>query len=259
MRSNWFRLRLNAFGGEGGEFGEQGNVKTGDEGNNERADAVQTEDTAFSEELSREQRFSKLVGGEFKDEFAKKMQSIIDKRFKETKKLEGERELLSPILQDLFEQHNVQQGDFSALSEAVSLSRQQRESEEQRAADKAKEQVAEWIKEGQQLKIVYPSFDFRSELKDDKGFANLIKAGIPVRTAYEVLHKDEILGGAMEYTAKKVSEHVVKGIEAKASRPQENGIGTKGGIIRKTDVNSLTSQDITDILKQVERGASISF
>ncbi len=259
MRSNRFRLRLNAFSDAGGETCEEGNVKTGDEGNIEGADAVQTEDDTFPEEFSREQRFSKLITGEFKDEFAKKTQSIIDKRFKETKKLEGERELLSPILQELFEQHKVEPGDFTALSEAVSLSRQQRVAVEQSAQENAKNQITQWIKEGEQLKSVYPSFDFRDELKGDVGFANLIKAGIPVRTAYEVLHKDEILSGAMEYTAKKVSEHVVKGIEAKANRPQENAIGTKGGIIRKTDVNALTSQDIADILKRVEKGACISF
>lgn len=255
---NWYGLSLCAFGeSEGANAAKLG--KTGEEGSGDSADAVQKNSTGFSGEQTPEDRFSEMINGEFKDEFTKKMQSVIDKRFKETKKLQSERDALSPLLSDLYEQHKVEEGDFEALGEAMAKSRAQREEQEKEELAKANAKVSEWVRQSEELKSVYPSFDFRGELKNGEDFAKLIKAGIPVKTAYEVLHKDEILGSAMEYTAKKVSEHVVKGIEAKAARPQENGIGTKGGLVRKTDVNSLTSRDIIDILKQVESGASISF
>ena len=84
-------------------------------------------------------------------------------------------------------------------------------------------------------------------------------SGVPLKTAYEVLHKDEILSGAMTYTAQKVKEQVVKGIEARGRRPLENGIAAESGIVTVTDVNALTSKDILKILKQVENGANIKF
>lgn len=255
---NWYRLSLCAFGGgEGATAAKLG--ETGEEVSGDNADAVQKNGTGFSEGQTPEDRFSEMINGEFKEEFTKKMQNVIDKRFKETKKLQSERDALSPILSDLYKQHKVEEGDFGALGEAMAKSREQRETQEKEALVNANAKVTEWVRQSEELKSVYPSFDFRGELKNDESFAKLIKADIPVKTAYEVLHKDEILGSAMEYTAKKVSEHVAKGIEAKAARPQENGIGTKGGLVRKTDVNSLTSRDIIDILKQVEKGANISF
>ena len=73
------------------------------------------------------------------------------------------------------------------------------------------------------------------------------------------IHKDEIISGAMSYTAQKVREQVVKGIEAKGRRPLENGIASESGIVTVTDVNALTSKDILKILKQVEKGANIKF
>jgi hypothetical protein len=111
----------------------------------------------------------------------------------------------------------------------------------------------------EKLKELYENFDFRNELKNNPLFGQLLYSGIPLKTAYEVLHKDEILSGAMAYTAQKVREQVVKGIEAKGRRPIENGMASESGIVTVTDVNALTSKDILKILKQVEKGASVKF
>ena len=257
MKNNWYRLNLCAFSdgeGEGAEISE-----TGDEKALANADAVQENGTALSAETDRAEQFRNLIDGEFKDEFTKRMQSIIDKRFKETKLLETEKESLSPLLSHLYKQHNIEDGDLSALNEAIIKDKGNSEREQLEAFNKANMEVSEWLKQSEQLKQVYPSFDFREEVKGNDTFITLLKAGIPVKTAYEVIHKDEIIGGAMEYTAQKVSEHVVKGLEAKASRPQENGLGAKSAIAQKTDVNALTAKDITEILKQVEAGANIKF
>ena len=99
----------------------------------------------------------------------------------------------------------------------------------------------------------------KNELKNSSLFGKLLYSGVPLKTAFEVIHKDEIIGGAMSYTAQKVREQVVKGIEAKGRRPLENGIASESGIVTVTDVNALTSKDILKILKQVENGANIKF
>lgn len=119
--------------------------------------------------------------------------------------------------------------------------------------------ISGWLKESGEIKELYPDFDLRNELRSSRLFAQLILAGAPVKASYEIVHKDEIISGAMAYTADKVREQVVKNIEAKGRRPLENGISSESAVMTAIDVNALTAKDIHRILKQVENGASIKF
>ena len=125
--------------------------------------------------------------------------------------------------------------------------------------DRLRNRISGWLKESGEIKEVYPDFDLRNELRSSKLFAQLVLAGAPLKASYEIVHKDEIISGAMAYTADKVRQQVVKGIEAKGRRPVENGVAGEGAVVTAIDVNSLTSKDILKILKQVENGQHISF
>ena len=125
--------------------------------------------------------------------------------------------------------------------------------------DRLRNRISGWLKESGEIKEVYPDFDLRSELRSSKLFAQLILAGAPLKASYEIVHKDEIISGAMAYTADKVREQVVKNIETKGRRPLENGISSESAVMTAVDVNALTAKDIHKILKQVENGASIKF
>ncbi len=192
--------------------------------------AVDAEQNNEEKMISSEDEFESLIGGKFKEQFTKKVQGIIDKRFKETKELEAYKEKVSPIINEL----NEKNGDL-------------------------KNRVHSWVKEGEGLKEIYPDFDFKNEVKANPLFAKLLNSGVSLKSAYEVIHKDEILSGAMAYTAERVREQVVRGIEAKGTRPTENGVNAQSGIVTVTDVNSLTKKDILKIIKQVEGGANIKF
>ena len=119
--------------------------------------------------------------------------------------------------------------------------------------------ISGWIKESGEIKEAYPDFDLRNELRSSRLFSQLVLAGAPLKASYEIVHKDEIISGAMAYTADKVREQVVKNIEAKGRRPLENGISSESAVMTAIDVNALTAKDIHRILKQVENGASIKF
>lgn len=125
--------------------------------------------------------------------------------------------------------------------------------------ERLRNRISGWLKEGAEIKELYPDFDLRNELRSSKLFAQLILAGAPVKASYEIVHKDEIISGAMAYTADKVREQVVKNIETKGRRPLENGISSESAVMTAVDVNALTAKDIHKILKQVENGASIKF
>lgn len=125
--------------------------------------------------------------------------------------------------------------------------------------DVLRRRIGGWIKESEELRGLYPDFNLRKELKEDKLFSQLILGGAPVKAAYETVHRDEIIGGLMAYTADKVREQVVRDIETKGRRPLENGIASESAVVTAVDVNSLTSKDILKILKKVENGANIKF
>ena len=252
MINSAFRPGIQLFAQAGAE-GTDG-LNTGDNNGTGYADAAHTDTGAADSET----RFSELISGEYRDEFTKRTQAIIDKRFKETKRLEGEREQLGPILDDMYRRYGVEQGDINSLAQAYNAHAEKSRNAEQSAQERAKGDVARWLEQGKELKSIYPSFDFAAEAKGSREFVRLLASGVPVRTAYEVLHKDQILGQAMEYTAKKVSEQVVKGIEARGMRPAENGVSSGSGLVGRIDVNALSPNDIMDILKQVEKGAQIS-
>ncbi len=125
--------------------------------------------------------------------------------------------------------------------------------------ERLRNRISGWLKESGEIKETYPDFDLRKELRSSKLFAQLALSGAPLKASYEIVHKDEIISGAMAYTADKVREQVVKNIETKGRRPLENGISSESAVMTAIDVNALTAKDIHKILKQVENGASIKF
>lgn len=249
-KTNKLKLNLQLFG------------ENGAEGVNSETDGDFTADVGQEKTSGIEDEFQGLIEGKFKDEFHKKTQSIIDKRFKETKLLEEYKQKASPIIEKLSDIYEIENGNYEALYEKISSAAENQDSklkEKEESREALKQRVDSWVKESEALKELYEDFDFRNELKSNSLFGQLLYNGVPLKTAYEIIHKDEILSGAMAYTAQKVREQVVKGIEAKGRRPVENGLLSESGIVTLTDVNALTSQDILKILKKVENGVSVKF
>ena len=112
--------------------------------------------------------------------------------------------------------------------------------------------------QAEKAKTIYPSLDLRAEMQNPK-FIDLLKANIDVRTAYEVLHKDEILPAAMQFTAKTVEQKLTNKIIANGARPTENGISSQSSAVVKSDVSQLTKADRDEIRRRVARGDKISF
>ncbi len=249
MKKLWYTPDLQLFAGEGTEAvnGESGgeNAVAGQSG----AEIVSTDD-----------EFNQLINGKFKEQFTKKTQAIIDKRFKQTKELEEYKERVSPLVESLLKKYGVESGNENTLIDFIEkpIEQTERVTKAQRVST-LRGRISDWIKQSDEVKNTYPDFDLRNELRGSKLFSQLLLGGAPLKAAYETVHKDEILSGAMAYTADRVREQVVKGIEAKGRRPLENGVSSESAVVTSVDVNSLTSQDILKILKQVENGASISF
>lgn len=237
-----------------------------------------------------EETFDELIKDRYKDEFHNKVKDIIDRRFARenarTKDLEDRINAYAPLIEALagkygtasdpdailaaieedssfYEDEALERGiTVEQLKSIKKIERENAQLKEQMDAEnnrkKADEIYQGWLRQESELKEIYPDFDFRTEAANED-FATLIKNGIDLQTAYEVVHKDEIITGAMAVTAKKVKQQVADSIRANGNRPVENGINAGSGRTIKSDVSKLSKADRDEIEKRVMRGEKISF
>ena len=277
---------------EGAGSGDGGTGSEGAKGVSETAAMSQTSitdaDGVTATNVDREAEFEKLIKGEYKDLYDSRMQDTIQKRLKGQKETVEKYEALAPTLETLAKKYGVDASDINALNKAIEeddayyeeealqkgvtveqlkeFKKMERENtelkklrDEQNQRVALEKKVAGWMEESKQVKAIYPQFDLKSEMQNSK-FAELLQVpGVDVRTAYELTHKDEIIAGAMQFTAKAVERKVADKIAANGARPTENGLNSQSASLTKSDVSQLSKEDILDIQRKVARGEKVSF
>lgn len=118
--------------------------------------------------------------------------------------------------------------------------------------------IKSWENQAQELKSTYPEFDLSTQVQNPE-FALLLKAGLPLRKAFEAANLENIISAAVRYATVLAGQKAVEGLMKTKERPRENGVLDRASSIRHTDVHSLSQQDIMRILGEVSRGAKISF
>lgn len=233
----------------------------------------------------RNAQFDALIKGEYKDQYAAKIQETLQKRLANTEAKTKKYDALAPVLDLLTSKYGVDAEDTEALAKAIEddeafyedeamesgksvreikeLRKMKRENaalkeqiEQKNKAEKADATMSAWMNQADELKTVYPNFDFKTELQNEQ-FKQLLLANIPVRTAFEVVHKDEIIPAAMQYTASQVEQKVANSVRAGKSRPTEGAAGNHGAVTVKSDPSRFTKADIEEISRRVARGEKI--
>ena len=235
----------------------------------------------------RNARFEALIKGEFKDLYDARMQDTIQKRLKGQKETVDKYNALAPTLETLAKKYGVDATDIEALNKAIeeddsyyeeealekNISVQQlkeirkmerenadlkRQMQEQERQENANKLYARWMQESEATKTVYPTFDLQAEMQNPR-FVDLLRNNVDVRTAYEVLHKDEIIPAAMQFTAKTVEQKLTNKVIANGARPVENGNSSQSATVVKSDVSQLSKADRAEIIRRVQRGEKIKF
>ena len=235
----------------------------------------------------RNAKFKALIKGEYKDLYDQEVQNIVQNRLKNSKETVEKYEALTPTLEILAKKYGVDVADIKALNKAIEeddsyfeeealekgitvsqlkeIRKMERENaelkkqmEEQNRQENAKKVYAEWMQQAEAAKAVYPSFNLEAEMQNPQ-FRNLLRSNIDVKTAFEVIHKDDIIPAAMQYTAKAVEQKLTNKIIANGARPTENGNSSQGAAQSKSDVSLLTKADRAEIARRVARGEKISF
>ena len=265
----------------GDEPGPEGKAQPSAAGKGKEGDVVTTSNTLED----RRKEFQELVNGEYKDIYTEEPQRIIDRRFREARNLEERAAKQQPVIDMLMQRYKIADGDLGKLAAAVendnaywseaaeeagmsveqykqfqrlkrendALLRAQRMRQSQQAAQ---QQLQKWYSEGEQVKAVYPDFDLGAESKNPQ-FISMLKAGVPVQHAYEVIHMDEIKAGVAQSTARQTEKQVVDGIRAKGNRPAENGTSSQSAFTVKDDPHKWTKQDRAEVARRVARGETI--
>ncbi len=235
----------------------------------------------------RNAEFEKLIKGEYKDLYDAKVQDTIQKRLKGQKDIVDKYNALTPTLEMMAKKYGVEATDIESLNKAIEednsfyeeealekgmtvqqlkeIKKMERENanlkaqmEEAQRQENGKKLYAAWLQQADEAKKVYPSFDLRAEMNNQK-FVDLLRSNIDVRTAYEVLHKDEIIPAAMQFTAQTVESKLAKKIASNGARPSENGMSSQSASLVKSDVSQLSKADRAEIIRRVQRGEKIRF
>lgn len=237
---------------------------------------------------ARRKAFQDLVNSEeYKDIYTEETQRIINRRFRETQNLEQQVARNQPLIDMLMQRYKISDGDIGKLTAAIEnddaywseaaeeagmsveqykqfqkLQRENaalmRDQQQRRSQQAAQQQLQKWYGEAEQVKGVYPSFDLNAEVKNQQ-FLSMLKSGVPMQHAYEVVHLDDIKAGVAKMQAKATERQVVDGIRAKGARPQENGTTSQSAFTVKDDVSKLTKSERAEIARRVARGEIIKF
>lgn len=263
----------------------------------EQTRAIETQDAAAQPESeinvtastveNQDAEFEKLIKGDYKDAFSRRVQNIINGRFKETRTLQEQLQKSTPVFEILAQKYGIKSDDIDGIvralenddesyreeamekgitveqlkemkkleREVLQLRRNESRRDEQ---DRINRDITNWKNQAESLKEIYPNFNLDTEIEDPQ-FFSLLRNNVDVRTAYEVIHRDEILGGAMQYAAQTAAKRVADSVAANSKRPVENGVTSQGAVNSQTDVNKLTKAQREEIERRVLRGERITF
>ena len=287
MMNKWFDLFLRgtklmaAEGGGGAGTGGGAAADAGQQTGGESAQGAQPDAAA-----ERKANWEKAKQ-EYKDLYTSDTQRIIDGRFRQTKELEAANSKFQQLTAKVAARYGVDPANVDALMDAIGkdesflqeqadragMTRQQYQQftdlriqnqqllaaqQAQQAAQQRAAMVQRLEAEEAQVKEVYPTFDLEKEA-GNPDFTALLKRGVSMKQAFEVLHMDELMQGAMQYTAAKVQQTTARNIQARQARPDEGAAAKAAPATMKTDVNKLTKADREKIAQEVMRGKIVTF
>lgn len=235
--------------------------------------------------VDKRKEFEKLINEQFKEQFEEILKEKVDKHIEENNLLKTKLSQTSEVLDMLSDRYSA--GSVKELKEALKADnslfadkadkygmdvesyRYMRNLERENARNKAQleksamekdmaEKMKLWYAQSGAVAGEYPDFNLAQEI-ENPGFVNLIKNGVDMKTAYEVLHHNDILNRIRKENADEAKKEAVMELEARNNRPVENGLSSQSSAVIKKNVAMLTPEERAEIAKRAARGEIISF
>ena len=265
-----YKMNLRLFDGEGAAAGTAA-AGTTTEGTGEGAGA----------ERDFHAEFDTMVKGDYKEAFDARVQKIVQGRLKNSKQTEERLKAAEGVLAMVGERYNLDGKDLEALRTALDGDRQYLEAEalekgmtveqlaqfkkmerenksfqEQLQAERQRQEFerkfAGWTEEAEMLRDKFPALDLAEEFENPE-FVRMLDHGIGVATAYQAVHFDDLMGGALQHAAVTTEKKVLDSIRARGARPTENGAGGSSGAREVIDVTKLTKQQRQELIDRARR------
>lgn len=242
--------------------------------------------------------FDSLIKGKYKKEYDAHMKSAFKDRFKKQtqaqQSLQNQINRIDPVVRMIAGKYGIAPGtdgsiDIGALEAKMqaddsllekeafdrgvsvdnlrqlkSIEARERSLQQMEQQARQQQQFAQIEAEGDALKQMYDSFDLDTEMADPN-FASMVatlaNSGFPnpVRTAYESIHRDQIMQNAMQYATEQAASKVAASVASGKSRPKENGTGSRASGTTSVDLSKLSPQQINDYIARSRRGEKITF
>lgn len=271
----------------GAETGSTGQPATGNNNNAEGA-AGSTTGAESTAEQSQVETFDDLIKGRYKQDFDAKVQSIINKRFKGAREAEASMNKLSQgisalgtyygldaespdfldklnsrIMDDekLYEKEAAESGmNVDDVKRIRRMEMENRALKLQTRRDAEERQMQEFysgvIKQVPDVQKVYPQFDIDTEMANEQ-FFNLVRNGVGLRNAYEVIHGSELQAARDAIIAQKAQEQLSNSVRANGMRPNEVNHNSAPDFGR--DIKNMTRSEVKQIIRRAERGEVVKF
>lgn len=261
-------------------------VKEGSQGAAEGATGKEVADpTQPAEDTEARRQAYRNAIEQYKDLYQEDVQGIIDRRLKGARESKEKLDRAMGFINILGNRYGITDGNIDSIQKAVEeddayweeaaakegLSTEQykhmkkleaenaqfREAKDNAERLQQREQMYQkWNTEAQELSKLYKGFDLNTEVQNPD-FVKLLGAGIPMRTIFETLHHDEILSGAMAYTAKQVAKKQIDAIKSGQNRPSEGAAGGSTSFPGVKTIENMTGDQIKELARRSLAGETI--
>lgn len=270
------------------ELGGEGSLATDTGAEAPETSAVEGAEQATPESVEETKpTFDDLIKGDYKKDYDKAVKSAINKRFRNQANLQKQLDAQAPILEMLsnkygvamtdkgfdvdaiqrkldednamYEQEAFDKGiDVDTLKQMKQLERQIAIQQRQLQEAERREGFERLVQQANEAKKIYPDFDLDTEMMDE-GFGRLIANGIDAKTAYEVVHMNDIMTSGMQYAVQHTKENISRDIQS-GKRPQENGTSSNASSsVGSVDVSKLSLEQIREYARRAANGEKITF
>ena len=180
--------------------------------------------------------FEKLIKGQYKEAFDKRVQSIINKRFKEIKKAESA---------------NTQKVNTVTLES-------EKDADQSQILPNPKKEAEYSLRASEIVAMGYKDFELSKEISNPI-FKALLDGGVDMLTAYQALHIDEIMDRSIRFGAEKAAKQMADSIRFKVGRPSENGLFDVSGFGTRKGVSGLSPKQRKELARKALMGEDVSF
>lgn len=175
------------------------------------------------------------------------------------KAIEDDASLDEKYYQDLARQSGVSLETARAMDKQSRAEERVQRTNELAAREMAMAQhFATLEQQAQKMKEVYPGFDLREAMQDER-FARAVSpgGGLSVEQAYTAFHFKEIQNAQNEIMAKRLREELSRSIQSNRERPQELGTSGSAPSVTSIDWRKATPEQYREMVNRIHREGKV--